>query len=112
MRSFILFMLLISFVRCESESHLVYEDEERWIPVVADLYVAQVAVEASEKDLQDSLFMVYRDQIMDLHNVRQEELAIVLDAIAEDPQRAVSFYDKVIEYVNKIDQEREHNTEE
>lgn len=76
---------------------------------MADMYAAQTAAEASEEPLRDSLFALYREQIVQIHDIEQEDLSMALEEIASDPEKAVDFYDKVIEYLNELDQQKENH---
>ncbi len=69
-------------------------DREKWLDVLCDLQVLQSAVENAPFQLRDSLSRVYTGQLLEIHDITQDQLDGLVNFLAEDLTRAAEWYDQ------------------
>jgi hypothetical protein len=97
-KNVILGIVMLSFINCIScREDKVYflAQSDKYIPLMADLYLLQVAVEQAPEQLRDSLAKDYKQRLYKLHHTDAAELSILLDDLTSHPREALIFYDSL-----------------
>ncbi len=94
--------LFCSVAACNDEPRPLRVPEERLVLVLADIHIAEAALQALRGDTKDSMSAVYYDQIYTLHKVDSAAVHQSLEQLREDPQRMKDLYDRVMERVETL----------
>lgn len=96
------FLLLGALAGCSDAPKPLKVPEERLVGVLADLHIAEAALQALRGDTKDSMAAVYYDQIYTLHAVDSAAVHQSLEQLRKDPQRMKALYDRVMERVETL----------
>jgi len=99
--------LLSIMVSCSSPVPEYFKQDEKWVPVLADMYAFQIAVESADATIRDSLERAYKSQIIAIHQLEQDDLDDFLLALGRYPDKAADMYEKVVTYLDEIEGEVE-----
>lgn len=103
-KKILLFLLTIfTFLSCEkqvSQSDFQVEPEKMVI-VLADVHIAEIAMQGMASERKDSMAQVYYSQIFEMHGVEEETFNHDLDIIRSNPKILKEYYTKVMELLNK-----------
>lgn len=80
-------------------------DEERMGAIVADLHIAEIAINREDEEVKDSLFDLFQGKILEIHQVSKEELEWQLEYLTTDPKRNEVVY----KWANSVLSELEQN---
>jgi len=103
-------VLVLSYLlitSCAPKEPSFFRNDEKWVPVLADMYAYQIAVESAEKLIRDSLESLYKTQIIEIHQLDEAELDDFLMALGQNPDKAADLYEKVVSYLDEIEGEIE-----
>ena len=95
-------LLFCALTGCSDEPQPLQVPEERLVGVLADLHIAEAALQALRGKTKNSMATVYYDQIYTLHDVDSAEVHQSLEQLREDPQRMKALYDRVMERVETL----------
>jgi len=102
-----LFVVLCFSFACGEEKNPYFSQPDKWVPILADMYAYQVALEASPKEMRDSLEMVYREQIFEIHDIDEFILNDFMIALGENPEKSATMYELVVTYLDEMEEEPE-----
>lgn len=85
------FLLIQCFVGCKGGTIQIVHPEETITAVMTDLYIAAVAIKDVDTLFKDSLRVLYRDQIEQIHKINLEEVERDIEALQSDPE----FYKRI-----------------
>ena len=110
-RSLIVLITLTVFAMClsgcEEEENLYFSNPDKWVPILADMYAYQVALEASPLDMRDSLDAVYRKQIFEIHDIDETLLNDFMITLGQNPEKSAEMYELVVTYLDEQEEEPE-----
>lgn len=92
---------------CEEEKSPYFDQPDKWVPVLADMYAYQVALEASPKEMRDSLDSIYRIQIFEIHDIDEITLNDFMTTLGQNPEQSAEMYELVVTYLDKLEEEQE-----
>lgn len=100
MRKYLLFVLFLTgLTACENKPSELRISEEVLIPILADLHIAEAAMQHLRGELKDSMAGVYYEQLYEIHNVNKKDFDHTMAILREDPIRLEQIYDKVIDHI-------------
>ena len=97
--TFILFM-----ASCE-EKPLPTWDEEKMIHVFTDLRIIDSQVKKHDYYDRDSVAMLYKQKLLDIYDMTEEDLNYHVELVQSDPHLAKSLEEKVIDYLTELRRE-------
>lgn len=108
-QSLIVLITLTVFAMCLSgcgeEDNPYFSNPDRWVPILADMYAYQVALEASPLDMRDSLDSVYRKQIFEIHDIDETSLNDFMITLGQNPDKSAEMYELVVTYLDELEEE-------
>ena len=93
--------LLITLTHCEKESTSDLLSDEQIIPILADIHVAEAAMQNLVGITKDSMGNIYYQQIFELHDVDSTVYNMTMDIIRKDPVRLSKVYNEVVIYLEE-----------
>ncbi len=87
---------------CETAEEQPQMPEEKLIEVLADIHIAEAALQSLRGQTKDSMSQLYYRQIYTIHEVDTLEVQETLEALREKPAEMKELYDKVMERVEKV----------
>jgi hypothetical protein len=102
-------IVVFSFVGCQSKTPAFVKEQKKYIPIAADLYLMQTAIEQTPPDLKDSLAAYYLNSICSIYKIEIKDIENLYEDLSTHPNHAVVFYDSLTEYMKfrqqiKLDQ--------
>jgi len=96
------FMLVVPllFVGCLSPESLPVRDE-KLVEVLADIHLAESALQSFSGPQKDSMAGVYYDQVMVIHGMDREVFDTCVAILRRNPDLMSEIYDKVYEHLEK-----------
>jgi hypothetical protein len=94
-------MGLIFLLACQQKKPYFIKEQSKFLPLAADLYLMQVAMEQAPEPLRDSLFFVYQSDIKLRHGIDNSGIERFYEELAAYPQEAMIFYDSLSAYVSQ-----------
>jgi len=76
--------------------------EEKLVEVLADIHIAEAALQALRGQTKDSMSQAYYQQIYTIHRVDSVEVQETLETMREKPAEMKDLYDKVMERVEQL----------
>lgn len=97
-------LLFLSLLSCEEEQVAAAPviEEETLINVLADIHMAEAALQALRGSTKDSMSQMYYEQVYEIHQVDSASVASSLEIMREQPERMKAVYDQVMERVEKM----------
>lgn len=102
-----LLMLALCLSGCEEEENPYFSNPDKWVPILADMYAYQVALEASPLEMRDSLDSVYRQQIFEIHDIEETSLNDFMITLGQYPEKSAEMYELVVTYLDELEEEPE-----
>lgn|SRR5210317_2172809 len=84
-------MFLLTMVSCAEKEDRV-EVPQEWVDLIFDIQTARISAERAAPDDRDSLGQVYHQQILELHDMSQEEYDRMIDHLYDNPDVMDSIY--------------------
>ena len=79
-------LLFIGMLSCKPASVPPYQDEEKLIALLADLHMMEMALFQGQKHDQDSLALLYRTKLFDIHDVTEDSVQKILLYLDQNPE--------------------------
>ncbi|MEM1322193.1 MAG: DUF4296 domain-containing protein [Bacteroidota bacterium] len=96
------FLLAFFFTACGPKEDERLPDD-RLINLLADIHLAEAAMQQAYKETKDSLAGVYYEQIYTIHKVSEAQLEAELKYLQSHPDLAEAIYGQVLEVLNERD---------
>lgn len=100
---FIVFFLAFA---CKSKTPSFVKEEQKYIPIAADLYLMQTAIEHTPPDLKDSLTAYYLNSICSIYNIEIKDIENLYEDLSIHSEQALVFYDSLAVYMKLIQQDQ------
>ena len=94
----VVFCLLMA---CSTDEKKI-EIREEWVDLVFDIQTARIAVERTAQEDRDSVASAYHRQILELHDMSEEEFDELTDYLYAQPSLMDSIYVKVNHLVDSL----------
>lgn len=94
-------LTLVLFSCCTPEQVESPLEEEVLANVIADIHIAEAALQSVSAYFKDSMSTVYYDQIFTIHNVTEEDFLLAMELMREDPKKLVDVYAKVTDILSE-----------
>lgn len=105
---FLLLILSIWITGCGKEKpHALPVSEEKMVQVLADVHLAEAALQSLYGNEKDSTAQVYYQQIYLIHNIDEEQFEKTMQLIRRQPETAEHIYGQVMEELSKREAEAE-----
>ena len=101
MRICIIVVILVT-TACGPDKSVPSIEDEKLLPLFFDLQTAKVAIEKSLPEDRDSLSSVYRQQILDMHNVSEEQLDETVSYLYDHPSVMDSLYKEMTQMIDTV----------
>jgi len=101
---FLLYMLVlaISLLACqEKDVEELPLEREKFIQILADIHVAEAAMQTLIEEKKDSMAKVYYKQIFTLHGVEQEKFDQMMDILQTEPVALQGVYQALLDTLNR-----------
>ncbi len=85
-------MLLLATSACRERYLKISLPNDRLIPILCDIHIAEAAVQQVNGARKDSLNEVYLDQICTIHQISRERLDEVLEELRNNPDAMKKAY--------------------
>jgi len=95
--------LLLLFFACSQKAPDVLSEQDYLLPVLADLYYMQLAVEQAPESIRDSLATIYKEQIFRIHSIDEEELQRIQRLLTDDTEKTATLYDSLFNYMEETE---------
>jgi hypothetical protein len=86
---------------CGTDGTDYFTNDEKWVPILADMYAMQVVVESYDITKRDSIEMHLKRNIYEIHKVDSIELVDFLDNLMINPDKSADMYDRVVKYLDE-----------
>lgn len=98
MKKYLIGLLIFSFLSCQDSNNdiEILQDEEKVVNILADMYIAESALNKQSLAVRDSLKSVYRDNIILIHDLSQVEFDTLLWMIQTDMTNYGDIHKKVL----------------
>ncbi len=93
-------VLAITLCCCSAKTADTPIDIKKMAQIVADVHVAEAALQNYNTTLRDSLMQVYYEQIFYIHKISQEDFIKTMDQIKQDPANIEALYKEVLEEID------------
>ncbi len=103
-------IVLISVFACNSKTPSFVKEEQKYIPIAADLYLMQTAIEQTPLDLKDSLATYYLNSICSIYNIEIKDIENLYEDLSIHSKEALVFYDSLAVYMKLIQQDKMDQT--
>ena len=104
MKQFFIFIFaLLGLFACEKKPSPLAISEPELIPILADVHIAEAALQHLRGELKDSMANVYYEQLYEIHEISEEDFGQTMEALREDPIRLERIYTQVIELISELD---------
>lgn len=101
----VLFLFLTLF-SCKNESQKWLVTPSKMIDVLADIHIAEAAVEGDVPTMKDSIMTLYYAQIFDKNGVSKADFDSTFTIASRQPQRLQNLYKEVEKKLKLIDPSR------
>ena len=98
---FMLCGVLFSLFSCGKSDLPLSIREEALIPILADVHLAEAALQNTYGAVKDSLSGLYYEQIFTIHGVSQADFEQTMSILREDPLRMERIYGRVLELLTE-----------
>ncbi len=98
---------LFVLVSCDEEEVLPIE-EQRMALIIADLHIAEAALQNVYASKKDSLAKIYYQQVYDIHEVDRPELDSAMAVLHRNPDLQLEVYNQVMEILQEYEVKFEH----
>ncbi|TXB63552.1 DUF4296 domain-containing protein [Phaeodactylibacter luteus] len=79
--------------------------EEKLIATLADIHIAEAALQTLRGGTKDSMAALYYEQIYEMHQVEAQEVEESLQALRKQPEKMDALYQKVMEKIETLEAE-------
>jgi len=99
MKYYLAGLLSICLVSCQEPNQQIelMQDKERVVDILADMYIAESALNKQSVIVRDSLTSVYRDNIILIHDLTEVEFDTLFWLIQKDMDNYGDIHRKVVE---------------
>lgn len=106
-----LFFLVFCLSACQQNKHdyPILADEEKLIDVIADMYIAESALNKQSMSVRDSLRTSFRNNIILIHDLSEEQFDTLFLIVQTDMSTYKDLHKKV---VNRLDELNKVKTED
>ena len=104
-KSLVIIMMVLGLAACENKPPELLVSEEELVPILADVHIAEAAMQHLRGELKDSMADVYYQELYEIHNVSKEDFDQTMELLREDPVRMERIYNNVIELISEIEAE-------
>jgi hypothetical protein len=98
-------VLLLLALSCKKEKSSLPISEEELVTVMADVHLAEAALQDQYGMKKDSLARLYYRQIYRLHGITEEDFQKTMKRLRNDPGRVEQLYERVLEELSKQEAE-------
>ncbi|MEQ8703531.1 MAG: DUF4296 domain-containing protein [Phaeodactylibacter sp.] len=105
MKSYLLLIscsLALLLSNCESPKSKPKIPEAQLVSILADIHLAEAALQALRGTTKDSVSQLYYHQIYAIHQVDSATVQAALQEMREQPEGMKDLYDQVMERVEKL----------
>lgn len=95
--------MIVSFFSCSEDKHPLLVDDAKAISILLDINIANIAKNKYPTTLKDSIIKVYKTQICDMHQLKEEEFDTLMWMIQNDFDRHNRLYSKLIDTLKKLE---------
>jgi len=105
MTKYLIALVIFGFLSCqESKVEMdILQDEEKVVDILVDMYIAESALNKQSIAVRDSLTVVYRDNIILIHDLSQVEFDTLFWLIQTDMTNYGSIHKKVLTKIKGLD---------
>lgn len=103
MRYLILLGCFSLLVSCKPRPMRLPVEEDKLIRMLADVHVAEAALQGLLGHTKDSMANVYYDQICSIHGVDRPLFDSALQILQEEPERMEQIYAEVMKEMERLD---------
>jgi len=100
-------LALFALVSCDEEEVLPIE-EQRMALIIADLHIAEAALQNVYASKKDSLSKIYYQQVYDIHEIDRPELDSAMAVLHRNPDLQLDVYNQVMEILQEYEAKFEH----
>ena len=102
----LLFLIVLCLFGCKEEEKNLTLSEEKLIPLLYDLQVAEAALKGIHHQDKDSMANIYYKEIYERNQVSEKELIENLKILKESPKMTNKIYKEVVEFHKVKEKER------
>ena len=100
-------LVFFLFVACDEEEVLPIE-EQKMALIMADLHIAEAALQNVYASKKDSLAKIYYQQVYDIHEINRLELDSAMAVLHRNPNLQLEVYNRVMEILQEYEAKFEH----
>ncbi len=94
--------LLAHLLACQKETAQELPlEREKFIQILADVHVAEAAMQTLIEEKKDSIAELYYEQIFTLHGVEQQKFDQMMDILQTQPLALQGIYQALLDTLNK-----------
>ena len=108
----LLILTLILGIGCQEEEIPYQLSDEQFIRVITDLHISESATQHLALHQRDSMAVIYLQQILDIHSVKNELFEAEYERLKNDPKKLVKIYEKVIERLTELKLKKPEGSEQ
>ncbi len=100
-----LFILVLLLGACQKENHKpsIPIPQEKLVPVLADAYIAEAAINSLIGSVKDSMAEVYYAQICEIHGITKANFDTTISIIQKHPIYMDSVYANVLRHLTELE---------
>jgi hypothetical protein len=100
--SIYLLVISLALAGCQKEEkvQLPYPDKEV-VAILADIHIAEAALQPLFGEVKDSTAQVYYEQIYAIHDINEDQLRELLQILKDHPKEMERIYDLVLEEISR-----------
>lgn len=102
---------MVCFLGCQETKHDIdiLNDEEKVVNILVDMYIAESALNKQSIAVRDSLTSDYRDNIILIHDLTQQEFDTLFWIIQTDMDNYGTIHKKVLTQLKNLNSSSEKN---
>lgn len=99
----IIFFVIVFFGSCTKQEAQL--DNETLARIIADMHIAEVAIQRNESGITDSLQMIYLEKLSKIHEVEKDDIKREVELLMDDRKRQSDVYGLVVKRLQKIEKD-------
>lgn len=102
-KCFAFFAVLFIMTSCQEQEYEILSNSEKLTSMLADLHIADIAINKFEVDDRDSIRAVYKTQISELYGLSVDGLDSVVWLLQSDPVRNNKAYSVLLDTLMSLE---------
>lgn len=101
-RKLLLWLCFLLFLSCSRKKPNLPVNEEKLIVVLADVHLAEAALQHLSGPIKDTTATLYYEQVFVIHGIEKADFDTTMFRLREDPDRLSKIYSRVLSHLDTM----------